>query len=309
MSNDLPAPGQAGRSADVEVLQWGPDETPRRGRIGRHVEMAVRDPRIPPVIAALGALATFAAMTDDWIVIRLPDSGPDGSPMPLFSGVSELGSLGVAYLTGTLALLGCLALALFGSAGIRHNARVVGLALAAGTGGALLAVTATMDRSSRTLFLQPSQDIDITSGRGLVMAYIATAAFAAALLAASPTRPLGAARTVATPAPAGPGRDGDEQHAAGLGGDSRHSDHPDGDDLPPPADLTVLPAMPFTRPHSAGTRPEPPVAQPNPPFTRPDSRFVRPGPASHPDRPVRPDHSDRPVRPDRPSQRPPGDRA
>jgi len=139
------------------------------------------------VIAGLGLVALFIALIEDWIVLELP-AGRSGMLVPLSRDVADLGNLAAAYLLGTLALLGCLALALFGSAGVRHNVRILGLAMAGGAGGMLLALAAAIDDYGiRILVLDGSNDdADVTAGRGMAMAYVATVAFALALLVAAP---------------------------------------------------------------------------------------------------------------------------
>lgn len=261
MSDDLPIPSQDGRpsqgsrpsqasrSEQVATVEWGADESPGRGRAGRFFEGLRRDPRTPWLPAGLGALAVFGAMTEDWVVMTLPRSGREGGPVSLPRGLAEFGSLGTGYLLGTLALAGCLALALSGSTGVRHNARMVGLALAGGTAGVLLAITATTDHVSRPLFIDPGEELDYANGRGLAMAYVATVAFAAALLLAA-----------ASPHPeSGTGSGADAAPAPPWHRPRPDPIEPDDGSLPPPADLTVAPAPPFARLDSPFTRPEPPA--------------------------------------------------
>lgn len=282
MADDLPDPGREGRPDDVTTVEWGPVEPPRRGRPARILPDLRRDPRISLVVTALGALATFAAMVGDWIITTLPNSGPDGGPASLPSGVSDLGNLGGGYLFGTLALLGCLALVLFGSVGVRHNARMVGLAICAGTGGIVVAITLTMENATRTLFAGPGESIEFSQGRGLAMAYVGTAAFAAALLLAAPfarpvatggprpeevalpTAQVGSGAVAGPAGPAGTPNPAPADPAAHVvppwpwqrSRDGRPES--DGGGLPPPPDLTVAPAPPFAQPGARFTRPEQP---------------------------------------------------
>lgn len=257
--NDSPAHREGGRSAEVATMEWGPDEAPRHSRLAGFFRSLGQDPRIPAAIAGIGAVALFVALTDDWVVITLPHSGPEGESMVVPRDVSELGNVAAVYLLGTLALLGCLALVLFGAIGIRHNARMFGLAMAGGTGGALLAITTSMDRASQSLFIEPREDIGVAGDRGLAMAYVATVAFTVALLLAAPrTRPVPVERDSDSSGWSWrhprPGRQAPDQRES------------EDDDPPPPADLTVLPA---------------------PPFTQPDPPFTRPGPRTSPERPDR----------------------
>lgn len=307
MSDDLPSPGREGRSAeDVATIGWGSDESPHRARGARFLRDLGRDPRTRAALAGLGAVASFAALVGDWIIVTPPYEGPDGGPPALVRGASDVGNYGGGYLFSTVALMGCLALVLFGSPGVRHNARMVGLAVSAAAGGLLLAVTMTMRDSIRIMF-EPNEGIEVAAGQGLVMAYVGTTAFAATLLLAAPLRqPVAAtgpfpatvatrpgvtgAPTVAEPA----GEDTSDQtgvdpaHEALAGWSWRRprSDRPapDGDGLPPPPDLTVAPAPPFTRPEASYSRPDAPYLRPEtsysgPPetsYSRPEARGSRP---------------------------------
>lgn len=243
--DDSPVVGQDGQPADVVTVGWEPDEAPHPGRLGGLVQRLARNPRTAMVIASLGAVALFIALTDDWIMLRLPDSTTDGVPLPVPRTIVDLGVLGTAYLLGTLALLGCLALVLFGSVGVRHNARVLGLAMAGGIGGVLLALTTTMDNHSIQILYEPNEEIGVTASRGMVMAYVATVAFALALLLAAPH---GRAVTAE--------RDGVASDWSWRR--SRPTERePDGDVPPSPTDLTVMPASPFAQPDPPITRPVP----------------------------------------------------
>lgn len=285
MPDDLPVPlpRQDSRSEDVATVQWGSDEPARGGRAARILRGVGRDPRLAPVAAGAGVLAAIAAVTADWTITAIPNAGAEGGPVLLTSNVSDLGNFGAAYLIGTLAVLGCLSLALFGTAGVRHNARMAGVALAAGTLGVLIGVTVSLDDNAVTglPYVPIAESLDISHGRGLVMAYVGTAAFLTALLLAVPYapvppvgggagapaagRPADPADPVATaPDPAAPvatAQTGPEPEPGAVPGwpwRRTRGGLPDPDDssLPPPADLTVTPAQPFARPAAPFSRPD-----------------------------------------------------
>ncbi|MEH0936840.1 hypothetical protein [Micromonospora psammae] len=232
MSEELPIPRQDDRSDGTTVLEWGAAEPARAGRLGRWTGGLDRDPRLPRVVAALGAVAAMASLVGEWLVTTVPNGGRDGeSTLRVPGGVAEVGGFGVAYLVGLLLLVGAVALALAGRPEVRHDARVAGLA---GAGALLALLTATMlsldDAGQRALlYSSPEDGFRVEYGRGLVMALVATALLGAALLLAG-RRPAGRsdAGASADASPPGPTRD----------------DH---EPPPGPADLTVTPTVPFAR--------------------------------------------------------------
>ncbi|MEV4540050.1 hypothetical protein [Micromonospora echinaurantiaca] len=244
MSQDLPIPRQEDRSDDgTAVVEWGaPEPAPAAGRFGRLLAGLAADRRLPPLLAALGAVAAVASLLGEWLVMTLPNGGPEGNTsIRVPGGVSDVGGFGVGYLVGLLALASAVGLALRGTPAVRTNARIAGLTLAGALLALLAATAATLDDTSqRTLFYSTEDGFRVEYGRGLVMAFVACALLAAALKLA----PAGAAppRDAADVEPAGPVR-----------GRRRRSGHAtEEDELPPPADLTVGPAIPFARP-------EPPI--------------------------------------------------
>ncbi|MFJ6199497.1 hypothetical protein [Micromonospora sp. NPDC092111] len=246
MSQDLPIPRQDDRSDGTSALEWGTAERPTDGRFGRWTATLGRDRRLPPVLALLGAVAAMASLVGEWLVMTVPNGGPEGSgTIRVPGGVAEVGGFGVAYLIGLLLLAGAVALALRGRPAVRHDARVAGLAVA----GALLALlTATAfsldDSGQRALFYSPEDGFRVDYGRGLVMAFAAAALLGAALLTAA-RRPADAAEDLA----AYQDRPDDED-PAGMEPDAPYragaADRP-----PAPADLTVAPTVPFAR-HDQG---------------------------------------------------------
>ena len=239
MSQDLPIPRQEDRSDGAAVVEWGgPDPRPP-GRSRRLLAGLARDRRLPLVLAGLGATAGLASLIGEWVVLTLPNSGPDGGLLRLPEGVSGVGGFGAAYLVGLLGLAVAVALALRGTETVRVNARTAGLALAVAQLAVLAAATATIgDSDMRALYYGDQDGFDIEYGRGIVTAFLACAFLGAALL-------LAPAAAAPVPAPEA----GEPLPPAGRRRSRR--DDP-ADDLPPPDDLTVGPAIPFARP-------EPPV--------------------------------------------------
>ncbi|MGC5660486.1 hypothetical protein ACN261_08795 [Micromonospora sp. WMMD723] len=237
MSQDLPIPRQDDRSDDTPVLEWGDPARPAGGRFGHWPAALRRDRRLPPVLALLGAVAATASMAGEWLVMTVPNGGPEGSgTIRVPGGVAEVGGFGIAYLVGILLLSVAVALTLRGRPAVGHDARVAGLAVA-GALAVLLTVTAFSldDSGQRALFYSPEDGFRVDYGRGLVMAFVAVALVGAALLTA-------VAQPDGPPADAaGPRADPDAVDRDGVG--------PDGDDERPaaPAGLTVTPTVPFAR--------------------------------------------------------------
>ncbi|MBQ1023032.1 hypothetical protein [Micromonospora sp. C95] len=232
MTHDLPIPRQDDRSDGASVIEWGAeDESPATGRVRRALGGLGGDHRVPVLLAGLGAAAALASLLGEWSTITIPNGGPDpDTPLQVTSGVSDLG-LGSAYLVGLLALGATVALAVRGTDAVRANARVAGLALAAGV-LALLATTATAldDTLGRGMYLNPELTVDVEYGRGLIVAFVAVGLFAAALLRASPG-----------PAEARPASEGRRRRGRRPSTDAE----PEGER--PPADITVTPTVPFAR--------------------------------------------------------------
>ncbi|MBG6101339.1 hypothetical protein IW249_001753 [Micromonospora vinacea] len=242
MSEELPIPRQGDRSESPAVIEWGAvDPAPRR-RFGWSLADFARDPRLPLLLAGLGAVAAIASLVGEWLVMSLPNGGPEGNAtIEVPAGVSEVGGFGVGYLVGLLALVCAVALALRGTAAVRPNARLAGLTVAGALLALLVAATASFDNpGQRNFFYSPQDGFQVEYGRGLVMAFAACVLFAAALRLA-PAAPAGAF--------AGPADDDRPADAPAARPWRRRRDHhPVEDGLPAPADLTVTPAAPFARP-------------------------------------------------------------
>ncbi|MCX5068295.1 hypothetical protein OOJ91_20865 [Micromonospora lupini] len=235
MSEELPIPRQGDPSDGPTVIEWGADEpaTGRR-RLGWSLAGITRDPRLPVLLAGLGAVAGVASLLGEWLVMTLPNGGPAGSTsVDVPAGVSDTGGFGVGWLVGLLGLVCIVALALRGTPAVRPNARLVGFTLSGALLALLVAATATLDDAGQRNYFYGSEDnLRVEYGRGLVMAYVACVLFAAALRLAPNT----------------PTRDDPPEAATGQGWRRRHLDPVEKDAPPAPADLTVTSAAPFARP-------------------------------------------------------------
>jgi hypothetical protein len=254
---DPPAPrDETETTADgASVVSWG--DSPRSGRrAGLALSRLGRDGRLVPVVAVFGAGAIFASLLGDWAVTIMPTEGsPSGSTVELASGVADLATFGTAYLVGVLGMIGCLALVFFGSPEIRHNARVLGLAVTAVVIGMLAAVTNSLDSLTNDwqVYGELEGMVMTAYGQGLILAYLGTGGLGLALLLAGRF----VRRTSAAPAP-GDGAGTPTGPAGPV--TSEETDWPwrrrprsasqpapdDGDDRPAPIDLTVTPTKPFT---------------------------------------------------------------
>ncbi|WP_434742169.1 hypothetical protein [Micromonospora sp. SH-82] len=249
MSQDLPIPRQDDRSDGAAVLEWGSGEAKPRGRTAGTLAGLARDRRVPGVLAGLGAVAAAASMVGEWLVMTLPDGGADGeTELRIPGNVSEVGGFGVGYLVGLLLLGALAALALSGTTAIRHNARVAGLAVAAGLVALLVATAFALDEpSQRALFYSPEDGYQVEYGRGLVMAFVGCLLLAAALHLSG----RGQARPAADrpDEPTEPTADDGPPDAGFRPWRRGRSDRAaDEDALPAPPDLTVQPTVPFARP-------------------------------------------------------------
>ncbi|MEU3456645.1 hypothetical protein ABZ671_24035 [Micromonospora sp. NPDC006766] len=240
MSPDLSIPRQDDRSDGMTVVEWGDVEAAPPGRVGHSLAGLTRDRRLPPVLAGLGAVAAVASLVGEWVVVTVPNSGPEGTTtirMP--SGVAEVGGFGIAYLVGLLGLACAVALALRGTGPVRQNARMAGLGLAAAMLAMLTGTVLSLGPSDQRLFFYASEEgFQVDRGRGLVTAFVATVLLAAGLYLSG--RGSGGRRD-----PDGEAATVSPDHDRAAWG-RRRSDE---DDLPPaPADLTVEPTTPFARP-------------------------------------------------------------
>ncbi|MFI1196924.1 hypothetical protein ACH4T9_27205 [Micromonospora sp. NPDC020750] len=252
MSQNLPIPRQDTRSDGTAVVEWGgPEPTPPR-QAGRPLAGLGRDRRLPLLPAGLGVAAAFASLVGEWMVLTVPNGGPEGNTMlRVPGGVSDIGGFGVGYLMGLFALAAAVALALRGTPAVRHNARVAGLALAAALLGVLVATAVSLDDSGQRTFFYAAEDgFRVEYGRGLVMAFAACALLAAALYLAGRVPALGPPGRESAPVdgaePAGPEPEPEPGRWGRRGGTPRSGRDAD---LPAaPADLTVETTLPFARP-------------------------------------------------------------
>ncbi|WP_430498933.1 hypothetical protein ACQRWP_27770 [Micromonospora trifolii] len=242
MSEELPIPRQGDRSEAPAVIEWGADDPAPRRRFAWSLADLAQDPRLPLLLAGLGAVAAIASLVGEWLVMNLPNGGPEGNAtIKVPAGVSDVGGFGVGYLVGLLVLVCTVALSLRGTAAVRPNARLAGLTLAGALLALLVAATASLDNpGQRNFFYSPQDGFQVEYGRGLVMAFVACVLFAAALRLA-PAAPPG---TFAGP----PDDDRPADAPAPRPRRRRRDPDPVDDGLPAPADLTVTPAAPFARP-------------------------------------------------------------
>jgi hypothetical protein len=254
MSQEPPIPRQDNRSTELAVMQWGDgdgDERARPRRVARFLAELRLDRRLGPLVGGLGAVAGYASLVGEWTITTLPDGRGDGSTsLQVPAGVAEIGGFGIGYLFGLFGLVACLALVLFGAAPtVRHSARVAGLATAGSLLVVLLAATATLhDATERQFRFDPVGGYQVEYGRGLVMAFAATALFGLAHYLCGPLVQRALARTAGGP-------DGDPDDPAEAGRPGGRGGWPrrrrDAEPEPPaaaPSDLTVTPAAPFARP-------------------------------------------------------------
>lgn len=222
------------------MIEWGADEPAPRRRFTWSLADFAQDPRLPLLLAGLGAVAAIASLVGEWLVMNLPNGGPEGNAaFEVPAGVSEVGGFGVGYLVGLLALVCAVALTLRGTAAVRPNARLAGLTLAGALLALLLAATASLDNpGQRNFFSSLEEGFHVEYGRGLVMAFVACVLFAAALRLAP----------AAPPSAFGPPDEDRPADPPAPRSWRRRDPGPIEDGLPAPADLTVTPAAPFARP-------------------------------------------------------------
>ncbi|MEH1164973.1 hypothetical protein V6V47_06275 [Micromonospora sp. CPCC 205539] len=243
MAEALPIPQQGDRSGGPAVIELGADESAPRGRFGSFLTDLAHDPRVPLLLAGLGAVAGVASLIGEWLVMTIPEDGPAGARMiQIPVGVSEVGGLGIGYLVGLLGLVCSVALATRGSAAVRSNARLVGLTLTGAVLALLVAQAATLDDpSQRNFFYALQEGFQVEYGRGLVMAFAACVLLGVALRLVP-----AAANGVRVGAAGDDDRAGDDVAGRGWRRRDRGPGEPDG--RGGPADLTVAPAVPFARP-------------------------------------------------------------
>ncbi|SBT53102.1 hypothetical protein [Micromonospora narathiwatensis] len=241
MSQDLPIPRQDNRSDGMTVVEWGDAEPAPPGRVGRSLAGLGRDRRLPPLLAGLGAVAAVASLVGEWLVITVPNGGPEGTTtVRVPDGVTDVGGFGVAYLVGLLGLACAVALALRGAGPVRQNARVAGLGLTAAMLAVLTATAFSLDDTGqRTLFFSPEDGFQVDHGRGLVIAFVAVVLLAGALY-------LSGREGGELPDPDGEAEKPPPERGRSGWGWGRH--RAVDDELPAPADLTVEPSLPFARP-------------------------------------------------------------
>lgn len=251
MSQDLPIPKQDNRSDETTVVEWGEGDSAPPGRVGRSLARLRRDHRLPMVLAGLGAVAAIASLVGEWLVMTMPNGGPQGNTtVRVPGGVGDVGGFGMAYLVGLLGLAGAVALALRGTPGVRHNARVAGLALAAAVLAVLTATAFSLDDSvQRSYFYSSGEGFRVEYGRGMMTAFLAAALLGAALHLSGRVAAQRPAGSSAEPEDGAEGEDGTQAADGREPWGRRRRREGSVDDRPSaPIDLTVEPTVPFARP-------------------------------------------------------------
>ena len=249
-----PAPTAPAAESVVEFGTEPPASSRRRRRFstaGLGVALA-GDRRVVPLAAALGALAVFGSLISEWQVTAI-DATAFGGTVPgnrtVAVGLADLDGWGAGYLVGLLVLVTAAALVLFGRAGGRRQARLIGLSSAGLLLAMLVAVAQTLNHASRaiqpiyTLALTPDQ-LRLSYGRGLWCAFVGVLAVGLALYLAG--RHIAADQP--DPAPAAAGTPAAEALALPtVWSWRRPRPETNGDRSPAaPFDLTVSPTTPFT---------------------------------------------------------------
>ena len=137
--------------------------------------------------AALGAVAVFISLVEEWQVTTLLMYGT----LEEHEFAAKLGVLdgwSPAYLVGVLAVTACLALVLFGPRPGREHLRVAGLATSGVLLAMLVAIALDLQENSAALtnagWYAPDLEAELAYGRGVVAAFVGVAGYALALLLA-----------------------------------------------------------------------------------------------------------------------------
>lgn len=229
-----------------EVVEVG-IPAPRRGSwstagLGRAL---AADRRLVPLAAALGALALLTSLISEWQVTTvdaaLYGDGHVGNRM-LRTDVTDLGSLGAAFLVGLFPLVATVVLAMFGPLADRRRLRLAGLSVGGTLLGLLVALTASIGSESRAIprvYLLQLDDNQITVGygRGLWCAFAGVALATLALYLVDRHLPA---------VPVALDDDEGDQEATAIWTWRRPPGGPDDRDPDEPLELTVAPVKPFT---------------------------------------------------------------
>jgi hypothetical protein len=252
MASDLQPTGDHATPAEA-VVEFGPESGPESDEPGRarrwHLAglagSLAADRRVVPLAAAVGAVAVFASLVSEWQITSVdttPFGGTDAGTRQVSASIADLGALGAGYLAGLFVLATAVVLLLFGPAGTRPYARLVGLT----AGGVLLAVVAAaasdldgVSRSIARVYLidLDTEDVVLRYGRGLWCAVFGVAATVLALYLAG--RHLAAAAPDETTA-----EDAPEPEAVWSWRRPRAAEEEESP-VEEPFDLTVSPVTPF----------------------------------------------------------------
>lgn len=224
---DSPTPSPAGGT--------GPARPARRGFRPRLDAFGLR------ALAALGAAGVFASLITDWLRYDLPAEElevPEGGLEPILAQLDQFGVVAFGYIVAAIALVGCVALALFGRAAGRAQARVLGLAMAGATlacaAALLLAGDSETIRFGGVVYSTGAMEMEVSVQAGAGYGIAGTALLALAVFLVP--RPRELPPVTAT----GPGvdPDSDEWRQPVV---PRHADERPG----APLDLSVEPVEPF----------------------------------------------------------------
>ena len=148
----------------------------RRWNLSGAARNLAADRRAVPLAGVLGAVALLAALISEWQVTTVDAAvfGSDGAfgDRLVPTGVTDLGALGGAFLTGLFPLVATVVLAIFGPPAGRRWVRLAGLSVGGTLLGLLFAITVSLGDESRvmpglyTISLEDNQ-VEFGYGRGL----------------------------------------------------------------------------------------------------------------------------------------------
>lgn len=227
-----------------DVVEWGTDDAPRRGRLAALAGgLGIRQQHLAVAAAAAGAGLAGLSLLTHWQVTELSEQfGPPDADVVtrVETYLAGLGAWGSGYLFGLLGLLALTAVTLYGAPGTRRQLRFAGLGWAGGLLALLLAAVADLDRTSAVLgnsLFGQEPDYELSLGPGPTLALAGVAMLTGALYLSDRGTDPGEPAAAGAGATAG-GRPGaPAARRPGAGTDEVADSQP--------ADLTVTPAVPF----------------------------------------------------------------
>jgi hypothetical protein len=169
-----------------DVVAWGSDEGPRRGRLtSLSIRFGVKEHHLITGLGVAGAVLAGLSLMTTWQVLTLPEGRPPNVPPTVESSVAGVETWGTAYLAGLPGLLAAAALTLLGSPPVRRYARLGGLGWATALLAILLAALSGLgeaDTQIRLLYsLTGMAPPSTTNGPGPFLALIGVALIAVAI--------------------------------------------------------------------------------------------------------------------------------